>query len=176
MKKIIVLIFIFAVIVSGCSSAIATVEPKNVFKNEHIRTAIKLLPNWIYIGIQNISDKVVKVEWDECSYTDVVGDNSNISTQGTLYADMSRRLTKPTVIPPRSSARIYAGPSNLRHRYVKLFKHREEDWNIYILKNNDLSKKQLNMYAGRTYKVVLTYVVGDKKHSIVIVNKITKFI
>jgi hypothetical protein len=126
----------------------------------------------IVLTLENLTDKTIKIIWDDAAFIDVDGKAARIMHTGTKYIDRND-FQPPTIIPKKTSVIESIVPT----RYVYITDYGWVEGKLFVYKTYDL-KETINYYTGKHVKLLIPIVVSEDTIEYIFdfkVKSVTKF-
>ena len=142
------------------------------YKDTFISTKWETDFSQLILTLDNLSDKTIKIIWDDAAFIDVDGTAGRIMHTGTKYIDRND-FQPPTIIPKKTTVIENIVPT--RNVYFTDYGWVEGKLFIYITKDY---KETINDFTGKHIKILIPIVVNNDTIEYIFdfeVKSVTKF-
>lgn len=109
----------------------------------------------ILLTLKNLTDKTIKIIWDNAAFIDINGNAGRIMHTGTKYSDRND-FQPPTIIPKKTSVMENIVPT----RNVYMTDYGWVEGKLFIYKTYNY-KETVNTFTGKHVKLLIPIVVGN---------------
>jgi hypothetical protein len=109
----------------------------------------------LLLTLKNLTDKTIKIIWDNAAFIDINGNAGRIMHTGTKYSDRND-FQPPTIIPKKTSVIENIVPT----RNVYFTDYGWVEGKLFIYKTNDY-KETVNDFTGKHIKILIPIVVDN---------------